>query len=91
MKSSSKNARADGNVCWNQNLLPHAALEAATGTTRRHSSLRWPRAYGGEAGRRAQGGDYSVYHSPGKVADAMSATSDSPDPKQRPITSIRGD
>ena len=42
MKSSSKNARADGNVCWNQNLLPHAALEAATGTTRRHSSLRWP-------------------------------------------------
>ena len=42
MKSSSKNARAYGPVCWNHNLLPHAALEAATGTTRRHNSVRWP-------------------------------------------------
>ena len=57
MKSSSKNARADGPVCWNHNLLPHAALEAATGTTRRHNSVRWPRAHGGEAGRRGQGGN----------------------------------
>ena len=37
MKSSSKNARADGPVCWNHNLLPHAALEAAT---RSHNSIR---------------------------------------------------